>query len=940
MTGALVGRHSELQQLVEAFKASRAGGAVTVVIRGEPGIGKSRLLTEALAQAELLGHDVLHGRLDELDRYLPYAAIRAAVWPALAAEHDPELVDAAETVQEGLTALLAGGTERDAVPVHRLFEGLERLLREWCDRRPVVLAIDDLHAADSDTLTLVALLVRHLQTAPIAFVATMRSHPPDVSVELQSAVEQLARDSLASVIELGPLDRDEVRAVARAVVSATPDERLVGALFEAAKGNPFYVEEGVRSLQASGALVVDHDECRLADEAAPPTLSGRSTLVYRLFNLGPAARSVARALTAFRRFDVDHLPLLAAITELDEPTVEDSFDILVNARVLRRDEGYEFVQPVLRATLYEERGAAERRCVNGIIAARLLADRAAGLPVALPDLATHLAVSAAPGDNDAVAVLEEAARAASSSAPASAAAWYTRALELLPAEDARRGALRAEQARTFFLASQFERAADAGRLALELMPPSRARSRTAGVLVASLTIIGAFEEALAQASAVLSASDEPLPRLHAERGMLLAHLHRFAEAEDEARRALDLAGDDDGARALAWGALAGAVHAKGDVAACLEYLGRRSTASEHLGPAARLGALAQRATLLATSGFVRDSDAALAEAGALRDALGGTALRELLEVSATMTDWLAGRWDKALERTRWLSLPPQPAEAWVSLARAADLAIRVARGDYAGARIAYDQLEGERFAPSSALWARALLHEALGELDEAVGLLEAAWEHDMACGRRAELHGVFDRLVGIELDRDNHDAAARWAKEADDVLQASTSPWAQLILDRLHATIDGDVEAGRAAVVRADDAGLVVEAAHCRLTLGELGDEAPANLRAAYETYRDLGAESWRRRVAHAMKAAGLEAPRSRPARHGALNDTEVRLCQLVRDGLTNRQIAHTLLISPKTVEVYLSRLFAKTGCASRLELAVAVSEGRIGAPSESPADA
>src|SRR6266545_1456630 len=306
MTGALVGRHSELQQLVEAFKASRAGGAVTVVIRGEPGIGKSRLLTEALAQAELLGHDVLHGRLDELDRYLPYAAIRAAVWPALAAEHDPELVDAAETVQEGLTALLAGGTERDAVPVHRLFEGLERLLREWCDRRPVVLAIDDLHAADSDTLTLVALLVRHLQTAPIAFVATMRSHPPDVSVELQSAVEQLARDSLASVIELGPLDRDEVRAVARAVVSATPDERLVGALFEAAKGNPFYVEEGVRSLQASGALVVDHDECRLADEAAPPTLSGRSTLVYRLFNLGPAARRDHRARRADRRRFVRH----------------------------------------------------------------------------------------------------------------------------------------------------------------------------------------------------------------------------------------------------------------------------------------------------------------------------------------------------------------------------------------------------------------------------------------------------------------------------------------------------------------------------------------------------------------------------------------------------------------------------------------------------------
>src|SRR6187200_1681507 len=153
MTGALVGRHAELQQLVEACKASRSDGATTVIVRGEPGIGKSRLLAEALQQADALGHHVLHGRLDDLDRFLPYAAIRTALWPALSVEQDPDLSDAADTAQAGLTRLLASGSPGsgdDAVPLPRLFESLERLLRAWSERRPVVLAIDDLHAADAD----------------------------------------------------------------------------------------------------------------------------------------------------------------------------------------------------------------------------------------------------------------------------------------------------------------------------------------------------------------------------------------------------------------------------------------------------------------------------------------------------------------------------------------------------------------------------------------------------------------------------------------------------------------------------------------------------------------------------------------------------------------------------------------------------------------------
>ena len=152
---------------------------------------------------------------------------------------------------------------------------------------------------------------------------------------------------------------------------------------------------------------------------------------------------------------------------------------------------------------------------------------------------------------------------------------------------------------------------------------------------------------------------------------------------------------------------------------------------------------------------------------------------------------------------------------------------------------------------------------------------------------------------------------------------------------RAVAAAERDVDAARASIALADDVGLVVEGAHARRVLGELGVDAPVHLRAAYETYRELGAESWRRRTAQAMKAAGLDVPRRKAATHGDLTETELRLAHLVHDGLTNREIAHTLFLSPKTVEVYLSRLFVKTSCTSRLELAVAVSEGRIPAVAE-----
>jgi DNA-binding CsgD family transcriptional regulator len=257
-------------------------------------------------------------------------------------------------------------------------------------------------------------------------------------------------------------------------------------------------------------------------------------------------------------------------------------------------------------------------------------------------------------------------------------------------------------------------------------------------------------------------------------------------------------------------------------------------------------------------------------------------------------------------------------------------AIHTERGHAGTARELAADLEGSTVGRGVAAWARAGVHRLLGELDQAAALLEAAWEANQASGRRADAATLLGARVAIGLDRDDRSDAATWAVALATAIGEDAGPVSNTIRDRSTAASTGDPGAAHRALVVAEDHGLALEAAAAHLVLGQLGDEPSLHLEAAFEAARDLGAETLRRRVARAMKEAGIEPPRAPRVAKGDLTDTERRLAQLVHDGLTNREIASVLIVSPKTVEVYLSRLFAKSGCESRVELAVAVSEGRL----------
>ena len=187
-----------------------------------------------------------------------------------------------------------------------------------------------------------------------------------------------------------------------------------------------------------------------------------------------------------------------------------------------------------------------------------------------------------------------------------------------------------------------------------------------------------------------------------------------------------------------------------------------------------------------------------------------------------------------------------------------------------------------------------------------------------------------ERLIAIDVEVGNQ-AEVATQLECLRVEAASTeaAPWVRCVAARAQARARRDPDAAERAAGIAIEAGLVFEAAVSRLLAGEFAKDA-TTLRVAYETFRDLAAEPWRRRAAAALRELGQSVPRRKADPGVGMSPTERSLAQLVSDGLTNREIGRAMHLSPKTIEVYLSRLFSKTGCSSRVELAVAVRSGTV----------
>ncbi|HVP04022.1 MAG TPA: AAA family ATPase, partial [Solirubrobacteraceae bacterium] len=351
---SLVGRGEELAAFDAALEHARGGDPVTVLLGGEAGIGKTRLVDEFSGRAFAQGARLLSGAcVDLADAALPYGAVVDALRAVPVEAYEP----LAPAVRRELAALVPEAAPDD-LPYDGaqggLFGALLRLLEQLGREEPLVLVLEDLHWADPSTRDLVSFLARGLRQTAVLLVVTYRTDEIDREHPVRRLLASLQRAPGVRSWDLGPMTREETARHLAAVADTQLDAEVVDAIHRRSEGNPFFAEE----------LLAARDRGTLSS-------SLRDALLLRLDRLSAAAQGVVRVAATVGR-DVDH-ELLREVAELPDDALDLALRECVDAHVLRVDaagRGYRFRHALLQEVAAEELLPGERRRLHERIADR------------------------------------------------------------------------------------------------------------------------------------------------------------------------------------------------------------------------------------------------------------------------------------------------------------------------------------------------------------------------------------------------------------------------------------------------------------------------------------------------------------------------------------------------------------------------------------------
>ena len=560
----LVGRAEELEVLERALDRARSGAGSTVLVAGDAGIGKTRLVSELAARARAAGFQVLVGRcLDLVGTELPYQPF----------------VGALRTLGRELPFVEGGSQLRVFEETLALLDGLA----------PVLLVLEDVHWADMSTLDLVAYLAHNADERRVLLVATYRADEPASAERLRRLAATVRRSTAARALELGPLAPDELITLIEARAGITPSA-LTDAIIARSEGNPFFAEE----LLAAAS-----------DESGELPRGLRDLLLRRVARLDRRTKGVLRLAAAAGR-DVG-FRLLRAAAGLPEADVRDSLRRAVEHGVLVPEhDSFRFRHALLAEAIYATLLPGEREALH----ARLADELARGEPpAAAAELAPHWA-AAGRAPEALVASIEAAREAESVFGLPEALAHLERALALWPdvpdaatlvrldlaelsswaaerailtgaapraaelgrqavtlvgdADPVRAGLLHARLGRYLLLAGHRDAAVAAHRRAVELVPPEPPSAERAEVLAAlghALMLTWCHDESRATCSEALAlarvvGAHRAELRALGVLGVDLAYLGHADDGLAALRQALRLAeqngAPEDVSRAFTW----------------------------------------------------------------------------------------------------------------------------------------------------------------------------------------------------------------------------------------------------------------------------------------------------------------------------------------------------------------------------------------------------
>jgi predicted ATPase len=380
---SFVGREEELKRLERGLQSAAAGEPATLLIGGEAGVGKTRLVHEFAGRVGREAQVLLGSCIQLGGGGLPYGPIVDALRP-LARNLDPaELDELLGPTSDDLTRLLPGATPQPSRPLAgavseyaqvRLFELVLRFLDRLGRRRPVVLVVEDAHWADRSTLDLLVFLVRMARQERLLVLVTYRSDELHSQHPLRMALAELDRSWHLEHVELTRFNRAEVAALVGSILGRSPPPATVQRIFTRSEGNAFLAEE-LLAAEASSQ----------PGQALPPRLQGM--LLARITALTADTRQILRvAATVGRPTEHD---LLAAASQLPEARLVAAVREAVDHQLLVTDhDAYRFRHVLLREAVYGELLPGERRLLHAAVARALTKDPH---PSALRDTSAELA---------------------------------------------------------------------------------------------------------------------------------------------------------------------------------------------------------------------------------------------------------------------------------------------------------------------------------------------------------------------------------------------------------------------------------------------------------------------------------------------------------------------------------------------------------------------
>jgi DNA-binding CsgD family transcriptional regulator len=911
-------RQSTVLRIKRLVAVLVAGRGNTVVIEGEPGVGKSTMLASGLSDAAAKGCLVFRGAVD----------------PA-----DAELTLSPDGGGEPTLRIPASGSGVDAV--EQVLAAVERM----CDSSPVILALDDLHRADPGTLLLWHRLSRAARRLPLMLVATARPAPSRTAGTFDRLRRALA-DEGAVLLRLEPLSPVEVADTAAALLGAAPGAQLRRRL-ESAGGNPAYVLDLIESLRQSGAIRI---EGRIAEAVAgaagpvPPALV--EAVCARLAPLSADALEALRLASLLGEEFTGRE--LAAICDREPHELLAVLDEVIPAGVLI-DSGprLRFRHTLVCQALYHSMRETRRSALHRSAAEAL---DEAGSPV--ERVAEQLLTAAALAQGWPAEWLAAKADELTFRAPELAVELFRRAIDHAAPDDPARVLFEEKLAAAMYLLGRSDCAPAALGLLEYRADPVR-RTTWAFMSGNALNRVGKYAQgldAVDEGVAVLESAVGDLPeeftvlwsaRFTGLRAQLMWSQRRLDEAGALADRALA-----EGARmrdplAQFYGAhinsllTAGAGDVPGALARMeqgLAALGERWRLADQ-----RLLLMMNQAVALGRLDRTAEAHSVLERAYEVAERCGVTwRMAGIVSRSVTFF-YLDGQWDEALAAIRRMIDRPD-AEKQRSILASVRLLVLMHRGRLSDAREYLAAGLGESEGLDGRLHhlpilAAALFAEAEDRIGDAVAAMKPAllggvvWDLD-------ERHWCLPVLTRLALTvGDTETARAAVAVAEAEAGGQVANLRRHVAAQRCRGLLDQDPKALAEAAEYYRRVGMPLMLAQTRedaaVVAAQLDDPEAArrHLEAAAEDYHSLGAAFDLARAEARLREFGVRrgrrTGRARPeSGWEALTPAEEKVAFLVAEGSSNPEIADLLYLSPRTVQTHVSHILAKLGVHSRSEIA------------------